>query len=175
MYEAVTTLLGVALGGIIGFLSALYIEATRKRYELKKQIYLEVLDSISESMKFWEMIRSNKNYTLNDTVKRIKARAENNQNPILKDEILNELSNTIMDDDYYYALFKFQSAIYKIILCDCPAEVKCIMEKLTEQDSFSDPKKVHGLIIDELIPAFMKDLEIRRQCFIFRKLGKHLL
>ena len=120
-------LLGVALGGIIGFFSALYIDVQRRQYELKKQVYLEALDTFSEAMRFWQKYR---------------------------------YDNAIpLDDEFYGTAFKFQSIIYKILLSKCSKEVYNIMDKnFTEHDSFKDPRKVHVIIKNELIPALMRDL-----------------
>lgn len=123
-----TTLMAVAIGGIIGFFSAFYLETARRQYELKKQVYLEALDTFSEATKFW---------------------AKGNEKGI-----------RVMDDDFYYASFKLQSTIYKVLLCGCSKEVYDLLDsKFTERDSFKEPKKVHSLIINELIPAFEKDLK----------------
>jgi len=45
--------MAITLGGIIGFFSALCIDIARRQYELKEQVYLDTLDALSESMKFW--------------------------------------------------------------------------------------------------------------------------
>jgi len=128
MDQSNAVLIAAAIGGLIGFFSAFYIDIARRQYELKKQVYLEALDTFTEAMKFWEKKRNEGLSTLND--------------------------------DFYQAAFKFQSSIYKIKLCGCSKEVYDIMdEKLTDQDSFKDPKKVHEIIQNELLPAFIKDLK----------------
>jgi hypothetical protein len=49
----IVTLLGVMAGGLIGFFSAWYLDVRRRQYELKRQIYLEVLETLTEAIKFW--------------------------------------------------------------------------------------------------------------------------
>lgn len=44
MDQAITTLIGVAFGGIIGFFSALYVDTRERKYDLKRQVYFEFID-----------------------------------------------------------------------------------------------------------------------------------
>ncbi len=128
----VVSILVVIIGVFLTYNRNILIEEKRRKYDLKKQTYFDLLSILLESTRYWDKFQ--------------KTPMESRDFQMLAAKL---------DEDIAY---RVQLVMYKLNLCGIPPETENIINRLMEPNTLKKPRLLHSIVLDELLPAISKDL-----------------